>query len=87
MYIISFRSEFELLRKLPFGGVKKWRLKPNSSTPHVSSTLKLILLLNNTQNLGYLKGHPFVTHTNTEIVYSILLPWIVFLRNCPFLVK
>ena len=49
--------------------------------------LKLILLLNNIQNLGYLKEHLFMVYTNTEIVYSILLPWTVFLRNCPFLVK
>ena len=48
--------------------------------------LKMILLLNNIQNIGYLKGHPFKTYTNTEIVYSILLLWIVSLRNCPFLV-
>ena len=48
---------------------------------------KLILLLNNIQNFGYLKGQPVMTYTNTEIVYSILLPWIVLLRNCPFLVR
>ena len=41
---------------------------PNSSTPHVLSTFKLILLLNNIQNIGYLKGHPFKTYTNTEMV-------------------
>ena len=47
-------------------------------------TLKLILLLNNIQNIGYLKGHPFKTYTNTEVVYSILLFWIVLIMELAF---
>ena len=49
--------------------------------------LKLILLLNNIQNIYRILKGTSVHNTNTEIVYSILLLWIVSLWNCPFLVK
>ena len=80
-----------MLLKSIFGDLGKQYKLPTPLKQHMSGLalqgLKLILLLNNIQNLGYLKGHPFMAYTNTEIVYSTLLPWIVFLRNCPFLVK
>ena len=48
--------------------------------------LKLILLSNNIQNIGYLKGHPFIILIQKLYIVFLLL-WIVFLWNCPFLVK
>ena len=39
------------------------------------------------RNIGYLKGHLFHNILIQKLYIVFLLPWIVFLRNCPFLVK